>query len=174
MLTKKLQLSIDVNDEEFNLIYPESIRKMAQTQWTPVDVAKMAAMYLVEKPGTKALDIGSGIGKFCMIGASCTDGQCTGAEQRENLVAMANEYAAKYEIENARFIHSNIIDVPFTEFEAFYFFNAFYENIDRHAVIDNTIERGIHYYNMYTSYVSEQLTKMPVGTKVGGYILEFT
>jgi len=75
MLTKEIALNIEVGDEEFNRIYPKSIRDLSQFQWTPLEVAKLAAKYLAEIPGKKVLDIGSGVGKFCMIGACCTQGQ---------------------------------------------------------------------------------------------------
>jgi hypothetical protein len=162
-------LDINKSDEEFNFIYPRQMREISQTQWTPVEVAKLAAKYLAEKPGTKVLDIGSGIGKFCMIGASCTQGQFTGVEQRLNLVEIANRFAGEYGIKNVNYIHANITDVVFSDYEAFYFFNAFYENIDMNAVIDNTVSRGIAYYNLYNRYVSGQLAKMPVGTKLVTY-----
>jgi len=41
---------------------------MSLKQWTPLAIARKAAEFLAE-PGSKVLDIGSGIGKFCLTGA---------------------------------------------------------------------------------------------------------
>ena len=169
MLEKEIALNIEVGDEEFNRIYLKSICDLSQFQWTPVEVAKLAAKYLAEIPGTKVLDIGSGVCKFCMVGACCTEGQFTGVEQRANLVEMSNQLSESFGIKNVSYIHSNITDIKFQDYKAFYFFNAFYENIDRDAVIDDTIERGIAYYTVYNRYVSGQLAKMPLGTKLVTY-----
>jgi hypothetical protein len=173
MISKEAILNLEVTDEEFNLIYPERIRTLAKQQWTPLDVSKLAAKYLAETPGTKVLDIGSGVGKFCMIGATSTEGIFTGVEQRQDLVEMSNKLAKYYGIKSVKYVHSNITEIAFTDFDTFYFFNAFYENIDRDAMIDHTIERGIQYYNMYNRYVSGQLAKMPLGTKLVTYWSSF-
>ena len=162
-------LDTDVSDVEFNSIYPERIRQIAYNQWTPVDVAKLAAKFLAEKSGARVLDIGSGVGKFCMIVAACTEGMFTGVEQRDYLVEMSKKISAKHGLINAEYIQANIMDVPFAEYDSFYFFNAFYENIDSAAVIDNTIERGFNFYNLYTRYVSGQLAKKPIGTRLATY-----
>ena len=169
MIAECKALDINVSDEEFNLIYPEKIREIAYNQWTLLDVAKLAAKFLAEKSGAKVLDIGSGVGKFCMVGASCTNGHFTGVEQRDYLVEMSNKISARYGLANAKYIHANIMDIPFAEYDSFYFFNAFYENIDRAAVIDNTVERGFNFYNMYTRYVSGQLAKKQIGTRLATY-----
>ena len=78
-------------------VRPEAMRAaLAQGHATATDLAD----YLVKKSGTKILDIGSGAGKFCLIGAIHTKGNFTGVEQRENLVAHSNKIASRYEIDN--------------------------------------------------------------------------
>ena len=68
-----------VEDEKFDLIYPPQIRELSSLHWTPVAVAAEAAKLLVTAPGTRVLDIGCGPGKFCLVGASLTDGRFTGS-----------------------------------------------------------------------------------------------
>ena len=88
MVFELLKLNIHITDEQFNTIYPTSIRRLSEKHWTPVSVAKAAAEFLVTNPGTRVLDIGSGAGKFCMVGAVHTRGFFTGVEQREELVQL--------------------------------------------------------------------------------------
>jgi Methyltransferase domain len=120
-------------------------------------------------PNAKILDIGSGVGKFCMIGAACTEAHFTGVEQRENLHVLSNSLAKQYELSNLDFVHANIIDINFKAFNAFYFFNAFFENIIKDESIDDTVELDKELFFMYSLYVRRQLSKMPIGTKLATY-----
>ena len=173
MIFEYLKLNITVKDEDFNSIYPEAIRILAKTHWTPVIVAKEAAKFLSEKSGTKVLDIGSGVGKFCMVGATFTKGHFTGIEQRERLCNLSNHLSQCYRLSNVKFIHSNITQIKFREYDAFYFYNPFHENIEQSAKIDGSVELGITFYYLYTQYVYEQLGQMPIGTRLATYWSNF-
>ncbi len=169
MLFEYLKLNINVKDEEFNVIYPERIQKLAKRHWTPIAVAKIAAQFLVVEPGTKVLDIGSGAGKFCMVGSAYTTGHFTGIEQREYFYQLSNRIKQSYRLQNVNFVHSNITKINFKEYNAFYFFNSFFENIDSSAVIDDTVQTDINLYALYSRYVREQLNEMPLGTRLVTY-----
>lgn len=151
MIFKYLKLNLNVEDYEFNAIYPEQIRKLAEKHWTPVEVAKIASKFLVDKAGAKVLDIGSGAGKFCLVGSSLTKGDFSGVEQREYLCKLSNSLSQHYRLPNVKFIHSNITSINFKEYDAFYFYNSFFENIDNYgeAIIDNTVELSPRLYHMY-------------------------
>lgn len=169
MIFEYLKLNINVKDDEFNVIYPERIRKLAKRHWTPIAIAKIAAQFLADKPGVKVLDIGSGAGKFCMAGAAFTKGVFTGIEQREYFYQLSNRLKQSYRLLNVNFIHSNITEINFKDYDAFYFFNSFFENIDRTAMVDDTVESDIKLYNLYSKYVREQLSEMPIGTRLVTY-----
>lgn len=169
MIFKKLKLNIDVKDSEFNELYPIQIKELADRHWTPVAIAKMAAEYLVEEPNSKILDIGAGVGKFCLIGAASTQGIFYGVEQRASLNKISERIAIKHNIVNVEFIHSNINEVAFTNYDAFYFFNSFYENIDTSCLIDETIMPDRILFHSYSNYVREQLNKTSIGTRLVTY-----
>lgn len=185
MIFKNLQLNIDVEDNFFNTLYPLRIKKLSEFHWTPVEVAKLAADYLADKPNCKVLDIGSGAGKFCLIGAASTKGRFYGVEQREELVKLSQRIAKTYNLNNVEFIHSNITEISFSDYDTFYFYNPFYENIDNSLLIDNKIVIDEKLYFTYSEYVENQLKKTPVGTRlvtywsmwvdnIEGFDLEFT
>jgi tRNA1(Val) A37 N6-methylase TrmN6 len=117
----------------------------------------------------KVLDIGSGAGKFCMIGSAATNAIFTGVEQREKLHKVASKIVKYYHLSNIHFIHANIMDIDFKAYNGFYFFNPFYENIEKSYVIDETVELKTQNFNIYTKYVKEQLDSMPVGTRLVTY-----
>ncbi|KFE97081.1 methyltransferase domain-containing protein [Chryseobacterium luteum] len=169
MIFKHLKLNIDVKDSEFNALYPVHIKELASRHWTPIAVAKMAAEYLAETPNSKVLDIGAGAGKFCLVGAASTQGIFYGVEQRESLIKISKKIAEKHKISNVNFIHSNINEISFSDYNAFYFFNSFYENIDLTCSIDDKVSTDKDLYYIYSDYVKDQLDKTPVGTRLVTY-----
>ncbi len=169
MIFKHLKAGLPVTDEAFDSIYPENIRHLAEFHFTPVAAAAPAARFLAGKPGARVLDIGSGAGKFCMIGAAFTTGHFTGVEQRESLYLASNRVLARFGLPNVRFIHANITEIGFDEFNAFYCFNPFYENMDQTGRMDDSIPLDKKLYPLYSSYVREQLEKMPAGTRLATY-----
>jgi SAM-dependent methyltransferase len=169
MVFEYLKQNINLKEDEFNSIYPEKVKRNAQRHWTPINIAKQASEFLVDKPGTKVLDIGSGPGKFCMIGATYTKGHFTGVEQREKLIELSNKLLKRYRILNVNFIHANITNIEFKNYDAFYFFNSFYENIDRSAKIDDTIDPHIELYILYHTYIYQQFCLAKKGTRLVTY-----
>jgi len=166
MIFKYIEKGISMKDDDFDGIYPEEVRPMAFTHFTPIEIAIRAAKFLVQKSGTKVLDIGSGAGKFCMIGSVCTNGHFTGVEQRGNLHLLAEQIFKKYQLKNINFINSNINQIEFNNYEAFYFFNPFYENIIQFEKIDDAIDVKNDLYDEYSNYVKNQLDLMPLGTRL--------
>jgi SAM-dependent methyltransferase len=169
MVFKLLRLNIDVADEDINAIYPEKIRRLARQHWTPIGVAKRAAEFLADKPGTRVLDIGSGAGKFCLVGAAYSRGHFTGVEQRGKLVALSDKLANIYNIRNVSFIHQNITAINFSNYDAFYFYNSFHENIDMPNKIDDSIKLGADLYHQYSTYIVDQFVALPVGARLVTY-----
>lgn len=169
MIFQDIANGAEVTDEDFNQIYPDSLRAAAETHFTPVQIARMAAEYLVTEPGTRILDIGSGAGKFSMVGASCTDGYFTGVELREGLHKVAQKIKSAYKIDNVELIHGNIMDIDFRWYDAFYFYNSFFENMAPQEKIDDTIKLERKLYEDYSNYVKQQLSGLPNGTRLVTY-----
>ncbi len=169
MVFEFLKLNKNVTDTEFDTIYPENIKKLGPVHWTPVEVAREAASFLSDMPAPSILDIGSGAGKFCLVGAAITNGQYTGVEQRTNLHLVAKRLATHYGLPNVKFIQANITEINFSDYNAFYYFNPFYENIEKSNIIDETVELKTQNFNVYTRYVKQQLEGMPIGTRLVTY-----
>lgn len=157
------------SDFEFDLIYPDSIRELSSIHWSPVDVVRMAVDWLDLKEGTRLLDIGSGVGKFCCIAGELSDAQIFGVEKRIGLVKTAEKTIKKKKLSNVQVIHANITDIDFSDFDAFYYYNPFCEQIAVRNLIDNSIEYSPKKYREYEDFVIGQLDKLPFGTKVVTY-----
>jgi SAM-dependent methyltransferase len=159
-----------VEDAKFDLIYPQQIRKLSSVFWTPVHIAAEAARLLVGAAGTRVLDVGCGPGKFCLLGAQLTDGRFTGVEQRAELVAAARDAATHLQLDGVEFLHANVTDVPFADYDAFYIFNPFEENMFQGYRIDSAVPLSPELFRRYTSHVAAQLGDRPIGTRVVTYM----
>ena len=156
-------------DEDFDQIFPEALGRLSACHWSPVHVCRTAAQLLVVQPGTRVLDIGCGPGKFCVIGATTTQGHFTGVEQRGKLARTAQEVVKKHHVPRVEIVHGNIKDVNFRDFEAFYLFNPFEENIMPALRIDYDVELEPRLYTEYSAHVQQQLLRMPMATRVVTY-----
>lgn len=158
------------SDLIFNSIYPRHIQEAAQKHWTPIEVAISVANYLSASPGMKILDIGSGSGKFCFTAANYhRDAHFYGVEQRKELVDLCDDLKEQLQLSNVTFINQNITDINFSDYDHFYFYNSFYENIDGTQKIDYTVPYSEKLYDYYNLYVYKQLKKLPAGTKIATF-----
>ena len=155
-----------VSDQVFDSIYDSEIRKLSALHWTPAHVAIALARILVKHPGSVVLDVGSGAGKFCVLGALATKGTFIGVEQRPYFVGVARNLAQILGINRAEFLCGNALDLDWRPFNAVYLFNPFWENIEQVNAIDNSITLSEDVFNGYVFSVQEKLSHCNVGTRV--------
>ena len=155
------------SDEQFDQLYPASVQRLAARHWTPLEVARKAARFLADRRGARILDIGSGAGKFCISAAYFQPrANFWGIEQRQHLIHHAETVRGQLGIANARFLHGNFTQLQFPDYDHFYFYNSFYENLAGTEKIDESMEYSAGLYFYYTRYLFRQLEKMPPGTKI--------
>lgn len=161
----------ELTDEELNQLYPSSIQALAKRHWTPLWVAEKAASFLsAGNSSSRILDIGSGVGKFCLAAAYYTpDAFYYGVEQRKDLVAYAKAGAKALQLTNVSFMASNFTRLDFNNFDHFYFYNSFYENLNGTEKIDLHIAYSEELYNYYNRYLYRQLEQRPPGTRLVTY-----
>lgn len=163
-------LEIAATDSEFDhLLYPISVKSLSSAHWTPIRIAMLAAEWLAPFADIKVLDVGSGVGKFCIVGAIHTKGQFTGVEHRPQLVQQAKKAVKKAEVSNVEFLLADMASIDFSQFDCFYFFNPFYENIVPDSAIDNDIELSVEKYQDSMKLVYEKLDQLKVGTRVATF-----
>jgi SAM-dependent methyltransferase len=165
-----LKLEIPLKDEDFDKIYPPDIRRLSKRHFTPVNVARKAAEWLNEfEEKKKLLDVGCGVGKFCFVAGSLTNHAITGIDYRENYIYLCKSLCERYGIKNLDFIQQNILDVNFKDYDTFYFFNSFLEQIDETAHLDEEYETSFFLYNIYVTHLRKQFFAMPAGTNIITY-----
>jgi len=158
------------SDEQFNQLYPFPIQVLARGHWTPLIVARKSANFLAAENNVRILDIGSGVGKFC-LGAAYYKPKSFyyGIEQRRNLVRHAETAREILHTKNVSFIHGNFTQLDFKNYDHFYFYNAFYENLAGTDKIDDSIDYSGELYNYYNRYLYKQLEQMPAGTRLATF-----
>ena len=138
-------------ESHFCQLYPLDIQKLDIIHWSPLIIINRAVKYLTNKPNAKILDIGSGSGKFCLAGTYYKPSAFFyGVEQRQYLVDCARSVRIKLGKLNAEFIHKNFTQIDFSEYDNFYFYNSFFENIEGTDKIDDTIAHSVELYDYYT------------------------
>jgi hypothetical protein len=158
------------NESQFIQLYPLAIQQLDHVHWTPLAVAFKAMQFLKTKPGVKILDIGSGIGKFCLAGAYYKPGACLyGVEQRRTLINHACAAKELLGFTNVEFLPGDFTQVDFGAFDHFYFFNSFGENLTDLFRIDESIDYSAELYYYYSTYLRNKLDKMPGGTRFVSY-----
>jgi hypothetical protein len=172
-----------VADRAFDEMYPKWARTLSGTHFTPVDVAILAARWLTAEGSeigaapfgmtdgrpVRVLDVGAGVGKFCLVGALATRGVFTGAELRPHLASLANEVARRYGIKRCSFIAADVFSLEWRDFDAFYLFNPFAELLPECPFIDNEIERTAEQYHRYVSALEARLDELPEGARLVTY-----
>lgn len=158
------------SDKQFNKLYHPSIQLLAKRHWTPLIVAKKAAHFLAAESNVRVLDIGSGVGKFCLAAAYYQPNAFYyGIEQRKHLINHAEAAKQMLHTENVFFLNGNFTQLDFTKYDHFYFFNSFYENIMGTEKIDDSIAYSPELFHYYNRYLYKELEQKPAGTKFVAY-----
>ena len=151
-------------------IYPLPIQQLDRLHWSPLNVIYKAIQFLADKENVRILDIGSGVGKFCVAGAYYKPNALFyGVEQRQNLVEQAQDAKAKLGHLKVNFVHNNFTQLDLKQFDGFYFYNSFFENFPSADKIDDSIAYSADLYRYYSQYLRIQLDEMKQGTKLVTY-----
>ncbi|MEO6305225.1 MAG: class I SAM-dependent methyltransferase [Bacteroidia bacterium] len=158
--------NLELTEEIFSSCLPEYLQKKSRLYFTPIRIAQIATQWLTEDGKKKVLDIGAGVGKFCIAGAIHSNSYFYGIEYRPSLAALANELIGHFKIKNAIIINSDVTNIDFKDFDAFYMYNPFYENLISSVRLNNEVELSGALYKYYFSYTEQQLDKTKSGTRL--------
>lgn len=159
-----------VHDEDFDAIYPIPYRLASDHFWTPVSTARRAAELLVEAGATRVLDVGAGVGKFCIVGALTTERTTfVGIEHRARLVEVACKGARILNAERAEIVHGRLEHVRKDTFDGYYFFNPFAENLNHATHLDDSVDFSEGRYHADLRLSNSMLAAAPQRTAVVTY-----
>ncbi len=160
-----------VSDADFDVWLPEEQRGVSLRFWTSVGVSARVARWLSDVGAERVLDVGSGVGKFCVVGALTTPLRFTGVEQRSHLVSIADDLARRFGVlERVSFVNGGLETLDFRDFDGLYFYNPFGENrfpeVDH---LDSTVEVSRQRFARDVADVEYLIGRMPVGTHLATY-----
>jgi predicted RNA methylase len=125
-IRSSLREHVLVPDVVFDKIFSKRMRFLSSMHWTPVETALRAAKMLETSPEARILDVGSGVGKACIVAALATDSYWSGVEQDPTLVEEANTAARLLGVDGqSHFTCGDISAVDWDRYDGFYFYNPF-------------------------------------------------
>ncbi|MDB4962251.1 MAG: hypothetical protein JWP01_2250 [Myxococcales bacterium] len=157
-----------VPDRVFDRLYPKHVRRLSSVHWTPVSVALRAAEWLAPTAGARVLDVGSGPGKLCCIGAAARGGTWHGVERDPALVEAANAAAKLLDLERSTTFSAGEMEVvDWHSFDSLYFYNPFAAILFGEAPFAKAVR-----WSMLTDQIARteaHLADLSVGTRVVTY-----
>lgn len=158
-----------MSDEKFDSIYPQNLRHLSQRHFSSIKISTIAAKLLVNGSSIKILDIGSGVGKFCLIASQIVDAQFFGIEHRLNFHELASNIAFENNLKNVKFMQGDFASLDFSEYDGFYFYNSFEEYINKTCIIDNTFEKSKLAHAHFHNKLKEKLQTAKSGARLVTY-----
>ena len=153
----------------FDSLLPKRFQEISKVHWTPKKIIEVAVKWFEDCKSAHVLDIGSGVGKFCVIGAQKSGIKFTGIELRKTLFKQAVKIKQELSLTNVEFINENILNVDFNNYDGFYYFNPFLEQIEEMDRIDHKTSYSTSNFSAYENHVLEQLNKAKKRTAVITY-----
>lgn len=121
---KALIRRMPVSDAAFDALYPDELRPLSRDHWTPIAVALRATEMLAPAANQRVLDVGSGVGKMCIVGALTFPASWYGIERDRSQVMAARQLARQMGIGDATFFLCGELDsLEWGHFDGFYLFN---------------------------------------------------
>ncbi len=114
-------------DVVFDLLYKPHHRRISDMFWSPVAVVRKALEWLPADKRLDILDIGCGIGKFCLVADLASKHRIFGIELRPHLIKEAQKVVSLFPGSSISFKCGNAFDYDWAKFHVLYFFNPFAE-----------------------------------------------
>jgi len=160
------------SDKNFDSLLPEFARKHSFIHWTPIEIIETSLDWLKLDEKSRVLDVGSGAGKFCLVGGMRSKATFTGVEMRSDMIAVANKLKEKLGVDRVTFQKGDIRDTDFRNYTHVYYYNPFCENIAEFDRIDDQVTYNPDMFRVLEDYVIDQLAAMSIGTRVVTYCSE--
>lgn len=159
------------SDQDFDGLYPKDIQNLSETHWSSIKAIKTAIAFFssILPPQAKILDVGSGVGKFCIYGSLISDFNFTGVEKRKRLFDISTEIASKLQNNQVSFMCCDALSLDWDKFDGIYIYNPFYEHkipLNTEFRIDDEIEYSENTYDFYTRKIYKKLRLLKSGSLV--------
>lgn len=118
-----------LHDADFDRHLPPAIRAASAAHWTPSACVAQVMAWARELGVRRIVDIGSGCGKFCILGALASDAYFIGIERRRHLVSVARALAGHFSVEDrVEFREGDLLSARVPTADLYYLYNPFFES----------------------------------------------
>jgi SAM-dependent methyltransferase len=149
-------------DVQLDALVPLELRHLSRAHWTPVEIAVRAATLLCPAPRVTILDVGSGVGKVCVIGAMSAWGTWCGVERHLSLVKTATRLSRALGVEgNTTFQQGDALSIDWDMFDAIYLYNPFELDPFPTDPVRHALE-----YRMQVALLQDRLAALRDGVRV--------
>lgn len=155
-----------LSDADLDGRLPADLRAHAHRHWTPVAIARLGVQWLREVGADSVLDLGSGVGKFCVAGACLSPLRFTGVEHRPHLVRAARDLAEALAVsDRVTFLEGDLSLGASLEGAALYLYNPFGENLlAPSGHLDATVTLNRRRFHRETRHLEGWLAHRPLGS----------
>jgi hypothetical protein len=171
LLGEALRLGYHPPERSFDHWLPTAFRTVSSQYWTPLAVAAQAARWIEELRIQSVVDIGAGVGKFCIVAGLASSARYLGIEQRPRLVVAAKDLARRFKVHDRVSFQQGIFgqaSVP--KADAYYLFNPFGENLfDAGERLDEDVQFSDERYLRDIGAAELLIHDAPLGTYIITY-----
>ncbi len=119
-----------VADAAFDALFPAAHGARAATHATPIAIGRQVCALLGAGEKDAVLDVGSGIGKMCLVGALVGPARWTGVEKHAGMVRIATRMAAALGVaDRATFVHAHAAQLDWRPYAGVYLYNPLAEAV---------------------------------------------
>lgn len=170
-LRSMLASRAELRDDSFDRLLPMRLRAASGEFWTPLDVVQRATTWFEELGVRSVVDIGSGVGKFCIAGALLGSCHFIGIEQRSRLATVARNLARLLAVDDrVSIIHGTFGDIEIPAADCYYLYNPFEESLfAAEEALDDEVELSPHRFRAALRCFRALVAALPIGTYVLTY-----
>lgn len=167
MLTAKGPL----RDDGFDRLLPMRLRAASNQFWTPLEVVAQATTWFEELGVRSVVDVGSGVGKFCVAGALTSSCSFIGIEQRAHLATVARNLSCIFGLDGrVSIIEGRFGEVETPPADCYYFYNPFEENLfSVYEALDRKVELSAERFRRDVRYFGTLVASLPIGAYILSY-----
>jgi hypothetical protein len=158
-------------DQNFDRLLPMRLRAASHRFWTPLEVVRRATTWFEELGVQSVVDIGSGVGKFCVAGAVTSSCSFIGIEQRAPLATLARNLARLFAVDDrVSFIDGRFGEIETPAADCYYLYNPFEENLfPAHEALDDNVELAAAHFRRDVRHFRSLVAALPLGAYVLSY-----
>lgn len=161
-----------VDDGEIDRILSPEKPPGSDVLFPTVALALEVARTLSTSQASRILDFGSGSGKFCLLGATVSEGIFVGIEASSELISRAYRACGSQEVNRVHFRNTPVREIDFASFSAFFFHDLSIENLALLPPEGQAATATGPLLNQYFYRIRSRLESAPLGTRVVVYGLE--